>query len=91
MDSLPPPPLRLLPAVTTSCRVGITPTENPNLSQRTLGQGLTAREAIHRGVGTQAERDAALPNPSKGDEWFNTDLAGGGKWEKHTGTDWKRS
>jgi len=45
-----------------------------------LGQGLTAREAIHRGVGTQAERDAALPNPSKGDEWFNTDLAGGGKW-----------
>ena len=56
-----------------------------------LGQGLTAREAIHRGVGTQAERDAALPNPSKGDEWFNTDLAGGGKWEKHTGTDWKRS
>jgi hypothetical protein len=56
-----------------------------------LGQGLTAREAIHRGVGTQAERDAALPNPSKGDEWFNTDLAGGGKWEKHTGTDWKRN
>ena len=49
------------------------------------------RQAIHRGVGTQAERDAALPNPSKGDEWFNTDLAGGGKWEKHTGTDWKRS
>ena len=56
-----------------------------------LGQGLTAREAIHRGVGTQAERDGTLPNPSKGDEWFNTDLAGGGKWEKHTGTDWKRS
>jgi hypothetical protein len=27
MDSLPPPPLRLLPAGTTSCRVGITPTE----------------------------------------------------------------
>ena len=56
-----------------------------------LGQGLTAREAIHRGVGTQAERDAALPNPSKGDEWFNTDLAGGGKWEKHTGTIWKQT
>jgi hypothetical protein len=54
-----------------------------------LGQGLTSREAIHRGVGTQAERDAAIPNPSMGDEWFNTDLAGGGKWEKHTGTDWK--
>ena len=31
MDSLPPPTLRLLPAGTTSCRVGITPTENPNL------------------------------------------------------------
>jgi len=56
-----------------------------------LGQGLTSREAIHRGVGTEAERDAAIPNPSMGDEWFNTDLAGGGKWEKHTGTDWKRS
>ena len=56
-----------------------------------LGQGLTSREAIHRGVGTQAERDAAIPNPSMGDEWFNTDLAGGGKWEKHTGTDWKWS
>ena len=27
MDSLPPPPLRLLPAGTTSCRVGISPTE----------------------------------------------------------------
>lgn len=56
-----------------------------------LGQGLTSREAIHRGVGTEAERDAAIPNPSMGDEWFNTDLAGGGKWEKHTGTDWKWS
>ena len=42
-------------------------------------------------TGTEAERDAAIPNPSMGDEWFNTDLAGGGKWEKHTGTDWKRS
>ena len=31
MASLPPPPLRLLPAGTTSCRVGIAPTENPNL------------------------------------------------------------
>ncbi len=56
-----------------------------------LGQGLTSREAIHRGVGTEAERDTAIPNPSMGDEWFNTDLAGGGKWEKHTGTDWKWS
>ncbi len=54
-----------------------------------LDQGLTAREAIHRGVGTQVERDAAIPNPALGDEWFNTDLAGGGKWEKHTGTIWK--
>jgi len=26
-----------------------------------------------------------------GDEWFNTDLAGGGKWEKHTGTIWKQT
>jgi len=56
-----------------------------------LGQGLSSREVIHRGVGTEAERDAAIPNPSMGDEWFNTDLAGGGKWEKHTGTDWKWS
>ncbi|MEW6140967.1 MAG: hypothetical protein AB1733_22320 [Thermodesulfobacteriota bacterium] len=56
-----------------------------------LSQGLTAREAIHRGVGTQAERDAAIPAPSMGDEWFNTDLAGGGKWEKHTGTIWKQT
>lgn len=56
-----------------------------------LGQGLTAREAIHRGVGTQAERDAAIPAPSMGDEWFNTDLAGGGKWEKHTGAIWKQT
>jgi hypothetical protein len=39
MDSLPPPPLRLLPAGTTSCRVGISPTENPNLAQRTPRQG----------------------------------------------------
>jgi len=39
MDSLPPPPLRLLPAGTTSCRVGIAPTENPNLTQRTPWKG----------------------------------------------------
>lgn len=56
-----------------------------------LSQGLTAREAVRRGVGTQAERDAAIPAPSVGDEWFNTDLAGGGKWEKHTGTIWKQT
>jgi len=56
-----------------------------------LGQGLTPRTGIHRGVGTEAERDAAIPNPALGDEWFNTDLAGGGKWEKHTGTEWKRN
>jgi hypothetical protein len=56
-----------------------------------LGQGLTARESVRRGVGTQAERDAAIPAPSMGDEWFNTDLAGGGKWEKHTGTIWKQT
>lgn len=54
-----------------------------------LSQGLTSREAVRRGIGTQAERDAAIPAPSMGDEWFNTDLAGGGKWEKHTGTIWK--
>src|SRR3954463_12855609 len=30
--SLPPPPLRLLPAGTTSCRVGIAPTEDPRLT-----------------------------------------------------------
>jgi len=52
---------------------------------------LTPRADIHLGVGTEAERDAAIPNPSLGDEWFNTDLAGGGKWEKHTGTEWKRN
>ena len=33
--SLPPPPLRLLPAGTTSCRVGLAPTENQRLSRRT--------------------------------------------------------
>jgi len=54
-----------------------------------LSQGLTSREAVRRGIGTQAERDAAIPAPSMGDEWFNTDLAGGGQWEKHTGTIWK--
>jgi hypothetical protein len=35
--SLPPPPLRLLPAGATSCRVGFAPTENQHLSQRTRG------------------------------------------------------
>ena len=33
--SSPPPPLRLLPAGATSCRVGLEPTENQHLSQRT--------------------------------------------------------
>jgi hypothetical protein len=33
--SSPPPPLRLLPAGATSCRVGFEPTENQHLSQRT--------------------------------------------------------
>ena len=36
-------------------------------------------------------RDAAIPNPALGDEWFNTDFSHGGKWEKYTGTDWKRT
>lgn len=40
---------------------------------------------------TQDERDAAISAPSMGDEWFKTDLAGGGKWEKHTGTIWKHA
>ena len=44
-----------------------------------LSQGLTAREAVRRGVGTQAERDAAIPAPSMGDEWFNTAPAGLGR------------
>jgi len=35
--------------------------------------------------------NATIPNPAIGDEWFNTDLSGGGKWEKFTGTDWKRT
>ena len=34
-DSLPPPPLRLLPAGATSCRVGIAPTERRRLSRHT--------------------------------------------------------
>ena len=34
--SLPPPPLRLLPAGATSCRTGLTPAENPRLSRRTV-------------------------------------------------------
>lgn len=33
------------------------------------------------------ERDAAISAPSMGDVWFNTDLTGGGMWEKHTGDD----
>ncbi|RMD64583.1 MAG: hypothetical protein D6824_03795, partial [Planctomycetota bacterium] len=56
-----------------------------------LGQGLAPRSAVRRGRGSEAERDAAIPNPALGDEWFNTDLSGGGKWEKFTGTDWKRT
>ena len=56
-----------------------------------LGQGLAPREAILRGIGTTAQRNAAIPVPSLGDEWFNTSLAGGGKWEKHTGTIWKQT
>lgn len=46
---------------------------------------------IRRGIGTEAERDAAIPNPALGDEWFNTELSGGGKWEKYAGTEWKKS
>lgn len=56
-----------------------------------LGQGLAPRSAVRRGRGSEAGRDAAIPNPALGDEWFNTDLSGGGKWEKFTGTDWKRT
>ena len=37
--SLPPPPLRLLPAGATSCRAGLTPAENPRLSRRTVRKG----------------------------------------------------
>jgi hypothetical protein len=32
-----------------------------------------------------------IPNPALGDEWFNTDLSGGGKWEKYAGTAWERT
>jgi hypothetical protein len=39
--SLPPPPLRLLPAGATSCRAGLEPTENQHLSQRTWSRGVT--------------------------------------------------
>ena len=42
-DSLPPPPLRLLPAGATSCRVGIAPTERRRLSRHTEKSGLGAR------------------------------------------------
>jgi len=30
-------------------------------------------------------------NPAPGDEWFNSGFSGGGKWEKFTGTNWKRN
>ena len=33
----------------------------------------TAPEAVHRRVGTEAERDAAIRDPSMSDEWFNTE------------------
>jgi hypothetical protein len=56
-----------------------------------LGQGLAPRNTIRRGSGSEEERDAAIPNPALGDEWFNTDLSGGGKWEKYTGTEWKKT
>lgn len=56
-----------------------------------LGQGLTARGSIRRGQGSEAERDTAIPQPALGDEWFNTDLSGGGKWEKYAGTAWERT
>jgi len=56
-----------------------------------LGQGLAPRNTIRRGSGSEKERDAAIPNPALGDEWFNTDLSGGGKWEKYTGTEWKKT
>jgi hypothetical protein len=56
-----------------------------------LGQGLTPRTGIHRGVGTEAERDMAIAKSSMADEWFNNDLASGGEWDEHAGIDRKRS
>jgi len=56
-----------------------------------LSQGLAPRNTIHRGTGSEEERDATIPNPALGDEWFNTDLSGGGKWEKYNGTEWKKT
>jgi hypothetical protein len=33
----------------------------------------SARESVHRHVGSEAERDAAIPNASMNDEGFNID------------------
>ena len=46
--SLPPLPLRLLPAGTTSCRVGIAPTEDHAFSRRTKGSGVKYYVVIFR-------------------------------------------
>ena len=54
-----------------------------------LAQGFAPRETVIRGTGTTAERDAAIPSPSLGDEWFNTELPETGAWEKYTGTEWR--
>lgn len=54
-----------------------------------LGQGLSPQAEVLRGQGTTAERDAAIPTPALGDEWFNTELPDGGAWQKHNGTEWK--
>jgi len=54
-----------------------------------LAQGFAPRGTSFRGAGTQAQRDAIIPSPSLGDEWFNTDLPETGAWEKFTGMEWR--
>uniref|UniRef100_A0A7C4MPJ5 Glycosyl hydrolase family 32 N-terminal domain-containing protein n=1 Tax=Desulfatirhabdium butyrativorans TaxID=340467 RepID=A0A7C4MPJ5_9BACT len=69
----------------TAYQTFVSPLRAPALGRRDLlgpdrlSQGHTARKAYQRGVGTQAERDATIPIPSMGDEWFYTHLAGCGK------------
>ncbi len=59
------------------------------LAPSRLGQGLSPQAKVLRGQGATAERDAAIPTPALGDEWFNTDLPDGGAWQKFTGAEWK--
>jgi hypothetical protein len=65
--SLPPPPLRLLPAGATSCRAGLTPAENQHLSQRTRHRRLQRElRQARRGVRGAGQGDRRMGFARKG-------------------------